>query len=170
MPSILTRVLLFLSSYFPLAVIFFFLLFSKSRALAIGILALGGAGLVGISVYLRLAQRLSPIRITVASVVRRDAESMSYIVSYIIPFLAIPFQSLQEAISLGVFFFVIGVLYVNSNMIHINPMLNLSGYHLYEITIDSGATYSLVSRREVVRGETLSAIKASEGILLQPRP
>jgi len=169
MPSILTRILLFLSSYFPLSVIFFFLLLSKHRQLAIAILALGGLGLLGISVYFRLARRFNPTSITVASVQRRDAEAMSYIVSYVIPFLAIPFESLEEALSLGVFFLVIGILYVNSNMIHINPMLNLSGYHLYEITVESGATYSLISYREVVRGETLSAIRAASGIFLELR-
>jgi hypothetical protein len=169
MPSILTRILLFLSSYFPLSVIFFFLLLSKHRPLAIAILGVGGLGLVGISVYFRLARRINPTRITVAAVQRRDAEAMSYIVSYVIPFLAIPFQGVEEAISLGVFFLVIGILYVNSNLIHINPMLNLSGYHLYEISVESGATYSLITHREVIRGETLSAVKASNGIFLETR-
>lgn len=167
MPSILTRILLFLSSYFPLTVIFFCLLLGKNRPLAIAILGVGGLGLLGISVYFRLSRRLNPTRITVASVQRRDAEAMSYIVSYIIPFLAMPFQSLEEALSLGVFFFVIGILYVNSNMIHINPMLNLSGYHLFEISVNSGATYSLITRREVIRGDTVSAVKASNGIFLE---
>lgn len=169
MPSILTRILLFLSSYFPLTVIFFCLLLGKNRPLAIAILGVGGLGLLGISIYLRLARRLSPTRITVASVQRRDAEAMSYIVSYIIPFLAMPFQSLEEALSLGVFFFVIGILYVNSNMIHINPMLNLSGYHLYEVSVESGATYSLITHREVILGDTISAVKASNGIFLEVR-
>src|SRR4029077_12548976 len=113
MPSILTRILLFLSSYFPLTVIFFCLLLGKNRPLAIVILAVGGLGLLGISVYFRLARRLNPTRITVASVQRRDAEAMSYIVSYIVPFLAMPFQSLEEALSLAVSFFLIGFLYLH---------------------------------------------------------
>jgi len=169
MPNLLTRVLLFLSSYFPLTVIFFFLLLSKHRFLAIAILGVGALGLAGIGVYLHLARRINPTRITLVSVQRRDAEAMSYIVSYIIPFLAMPFQSVEEAVSLGVFFLVIGILYVNSNMIHINPMLNLLGYHLFEITVESGATYSLITHRDVIRGETLSAVKASNGIFLETR-
>ena len=70
-------------------------------------------------------------------------------------------------VSLGVFFLVIGILYVNSNLIHINPMLNLSGYHLYEISVESGATYSLITYREVIPGDTISAVKASNGIFLE---
>lgn len=167
MPSILTRSLLFLSSYFPLTVIFFVLLLAKHRTAAIIVLSIGAAGLIGVSLYLHTARRLNPISVKVASLQRRDAEAMSYIVSYVIPFLAIPFQSLAEAISLAVFFLVIGVLYVNSNMIHINPMLNLSGYRLYEVTLENGALHALITRRTVVRGDVINAVKAGEGILLE---
>src|SRR5947209_3866421 len=170
MPSVFTRILLYLSSYFPLTVIFFVLLLVKNRTVAIVVLSLGLVGLIGIALYLRTARQLSPTSVKVASLQRRDAEAMSYIVSYIIPFLAIPFQTVAEAVSLGVFFFVLGIIYVNSNMIHINPMLNLSGYRLYEITLENGAVHSLITRRVVVRGDVVNAVKAGEGILLEVTP
>jgi hypothetical protein len=170
MPSVFTRLLLFLSSYFPLTVIFFVLFLTKNRTVAILVLTMGVVGLIGIALYLHTARRLNPTSVKVASLQRRDAEAMSYIVTYIIPFLAIPFQTLAEALSLGVFFFVLGVLYVNSNMIHINPTLNLSGYRLYEITLETGAVHSLITRRVVVRGDMVKVVKAGEGILLEVTP
>jgi hypothetical protein len=92
---------------------------------------------------------------------------MAYIVTYIIPFLAIPFGGWKEGIALSIFFVVIGILNVNSNMIHINPMLNLSGYHLYEVTLENGDVHSLVTRRRIRHRETLTAVRLGDDILLE---
>lgn len=94
---------------------------------------------------------------------------MSYIASYVIPFLAVPFNGLEQALSLIIFFIVLGVIYVNSNMIHINPMLNIIGYTLYDVTLESGSTHSLITRRHIVRGESLSVVKIGEDILMEKR-
>lgn len=169
MPNVLTRLLLFLSSYFPLALIFFFLFVAKRRGMAIAILSFGVIGLVGMAMYLHMANRLGPIQIKVGGLQRRDADAMSYIVSYVIPFLAIPFSGWEQGVALSIFFVVLGILYVNSNMIHINPMLNLAGYHLYEITLEDGAVHSLITRRRIVRGEKLLVIKVGEDIFLEKR-
>src|SRR6266403_1444006 len=132
MPSILTRLLLFVSSYFPLAAIFFVLFLKNHPLSAIAVLAVGTLGLIGLAIYLRVVNRLSAISVKIKDVQRRDAESMSYIVSYVIPFLAVPFNGFEQGIALGIFFAVLAILYVNSNMIHINPMLNLGRYHRIE--------------------------------------
>lgn len=171
MPSIFIRLLLFVSSYFPLAVIFFVLFLRKDPLTAIAILSFGTLGLVGLAVYLRVVNRFGPISVKVKDVTKRDAESMSYIVSYVIPFLAVPFNGFEQGVALGVFFVVLAILYVNSNMIHINPMLNLGGYHIYEVTLEDETIHALISRkRRITRGATLSAIKVGEDILLEKQP
>ncbi len=71
---------------------------------------------------------------------------MSYIVTYIIPFLSVAFSDWQQAVALAVFFIILGFLYVNSDMIHINPTLNFFLYRLYEVTLEDGSTYSLIAR------------------------
>lgn len=167
MPNALTRLLLFLSSYFPLSLIFFFVLFSEHRYVAGGILICGVVGLLWMLLYLRMVQHLSGIQVRVAGLQRRDAEAMAYIVTYIIPFLAIPFGGWKEGMALSIFFVVIGILYVNSNMIHVNPMLNLFGYHLYEVTLEDGDVHSLITRRRIRHRETLTAVRLGDEILLE---
>lgn len=166
-PSVLTRLLLFLSSYFPLSLIFFVILVHEHRILATGILAVGLGGLVWMLLYLRKAQTLSGLQIKIAAFHRRDAEAMAYIVSYIIPFLVIPFHGWKEGIALAIFFVVLGILYVNSNMIHINPMLNLFGYHLYEIVGEDGGEHALLARRTIRHKENITAVKLGDEILLE---
>lgn len=54
-------------------------------------------------------------------------------------------------------------------MIHINPMLNLIGYHIYEITLENGTVNSLIAHRLIKRGEGLLIIQVSETIALEKR-
>lgn len=169
MPSVITRLLLFLSSYFPLSLIFFVILIQEHRYVAIGILTVGAVGLLWMLLYLRKAQSLSAIRLKITGFHRSDAEAMAYIVTYIIPFLVIPLHGWKEGIALSIFFVVLGILYVNSNMIHINPMLNLFGYHLYEITIEDSAVRSLLARRSIRHRESILVVKLGDEILLEKR-
>jgi hypothetical protein len=166
-PSPLTRLLLFLSSYFPLSLIFFVILVQTHRYVAIGIIAVGTVGLLWMLLYLRTARSLGAIQIKIAGFHTRDAEAMAYIVTYIIPFLVIPLHEWKEGIALFVFFIVLGILYVNSNMIHINPMLNLCGYHLYEITTEDGGVHALLAKRTIRHRETIEAVKLGDEILLE---
>ena len=169
MPSVLLRYLLFVSSYFPLALIFFFLFIEQQPLWAGIVLAIGLLGLIIMLVFfLQLAPRLAPIQEKVTGLQGRDTEAMGYIASYLIPFVAIPFGGWQQGVALLIFIVVLSIVYVNSNMIHINPMLNLVGYHLYEITIEHSETpHALVTRRRVVRGETLLLIDVGSGIFLE---
>ncbi len=167
MASIITRLLLFLSSYFPLSLIFFILFIAKHRWVSLSILLVGLISVGGMAAYLQQVNRIAPIQVKVVGIKRCDAEAISYIVSYVIPFLAAPFSRWEQGIALSIFFLVLGVLYINSNMIHINPMLNLIGYHIYETTLDDSSVYSLITRRRIKRGEVLRVNTVAENIYLE---
>lgn len=167
MPNLFTRLLLFFSSYFPLAVIFF--LINRNKTPARIILGLGILGVVGLLVFLWRAQKLAGLQLEIESVQHRDSEAMAYIVSYIIPFIEVLGDSQDRNVALAIFFVVLAVLYVNSNLIHINPMLNLMGYHLYEVTVSDGGTHAVIAKRRISRGEVLSAVRVGEAIYLEKR-
>jgi hypothetical protein len=169
MPSLLVRVLLFLSSYFPLTLIFAVQLLLRNRPeWAAAALTLGTIGLLGISIYLRVARTLNPITIKVEIVRRRDGEAMSYIVSYLLPFLTMSSGSIGDAIGLVIFLIVLGILYINSDMIHINPMLNVAGWHVYEVEMAGGEIGTLISKRRVRRGKDASVVQMGQDIYLEP--
>ena len=167
MPSILTRLHLFLSSYFPLSLIYFMMLVPEHKYVATGILMAGTWGLFWMLIYLRKAQTLGSFQVKIAAFHRLDAEAMAYIVTYIIPFLEIPLHGGREGAAIAVFFVVLGILFVYSNMIHVNPMLNLLGYHLYEITTEDGGVHSLLTRRSIRRRETIEVVRIGDDILLE---
>src|SRR6266436_9590972 len=169
MPSVLVRTMLFLSSYFPLALIFFFLFIQQQPVWAIAILAIGTMGLVIMLLYFfYFAQRFAPIQEKITGLHGRDAEPMSYIASYLIPFIALPFSGWQQVTALLILIVVLGIVYVNSNMIHINPMLNLLGYHLYEIIVEhSERPHALITHQHIALGDTIHIIDIGDGIFLE---
>jgi hypothetical protein len=127
MPSFPVRIVLFLSSYAPLMFIFALRLWEKNRWASGTFAAVGVLSAAVLALFVWRAHRLATLRVTVDSITSKDAVAMSYIVSYVIPFIDLPFDDWRNAASLAIFFVMLGVIYINTNMIHINPMLNMAG-------------------------------------------
>ncbi len=49
---------------------------------------------------------------------------MSYILTYLVPFAVLPSEDWEKVVSLGVFFIVLALLYINTNLIHVKPSTN----------------------------------------------
>jgi hypothetical protein len=110
--------------------------------------------------------KINPEKLDVRSAQQRDAEILSYIVTYLIPFMADFSKPPIELVALGIFFVVIGFLYVNSNMIHINPMLNLQGFHLFEVELADGTSHAVLTKKRLRSGTTIQAVIIGEHIYL----
>src|SRR5947209_3878516 len=111
----LTKVMLFISSYAPLALILFILTLQASWRVALVILAVGLIGILWLLIFLRVQQRKQPFMGVIAQAQQRDGEIMGYIATYIVPFVTLPFDNWYRAIAFLVLLVTIGFLYVNSN-------------------------------------------------------
>ena len=169
MANAFTRFVLFLSSYIPLWVIFAVVTWQERQKLALSFVTLAILSFIGTVTYLCLAQRLAGIDMAVEIIRRKDSDTMSYIASYIIPFAATPFDKIEQIIAVAVFLVVLCAVYVNSNMVHINPLLSLMRYNLYEIEDADGNPYFLMSKRSLRRGDTVRGIDLASGIFLEKR-
>lgn len=169
MSTAAARAVLFVSSYAPLTVIFAVLFFRDRPLVAAINLAVTALGLLGLASFLLGARRLAARQGTVASIHSRDDQVMSYIMSYLVTFLSVAFSDARQLIALAAFFVILAYIYINANMIYVNPTLNLLGYHLYEITLQDGETYNLIARGRVRRGATLTFVTVGDDILLQKR-
>ncbi len=168
MPTALTRFVLFLSSYAPLMLIFAIrdpLKFRFSRHV---FLVLAISSLVLLWLFLRSGRRLAAHSIAVQSAQVRDAEAMSYIVTYFLPFLGISGDNWADAIALLLVYAVVAIIYVNSNLIYINPVLNLVGYRLFEVASTNGKVSALITRRDYIPpGTELNVVSLGNYVLLE---
>lgn len=63
---------------------------------------------------------------------KKHEETLSYLVTYIVPLLIIDITEVGTIITNIFLFMLIGFLYVKSNMIHINVLLLIFGWNIYE--------------------------------------
>ena len=171
MPNLVTRILLFISSYAPLLIILWVRdAFGDPRLSQ----ALLWAALVSVSAlfaYLGLISRLATHSVRVANASSRDSEAMSYIVTYLLPFLGLDSQSLADRASLGIFLAMLAVLYVGSNLIHMNPVLNLVGFRILEIESEDGKRTTLITRRAYIPSKTeISIVSLGDSVAMEKHP
>lgn len=158
---------MFLSGYIPLFLIFsvqYFPVYRWWALIPVGVGVLAGLGLIG---FLRWVKSSASREVQAGTVQRRDAEVIAYIFAYVFPFLGLDVESFSSAIGLGIFFIVLMILNISSNMIHINPILNLIGYHVYELEID-GESHTLVTRRSrLVKGTNIDSVVIGDNLLME---
>jgi hypothetical protein len=165
MPTFFIRWMLFVSSYFPLILIFWIFLIVPHPIWAWFALSIGalGVGYTFLYVSIVLPAR-APVSVTIISYRSRDSEIMGYVATYIVPFATFPFDKWQQIAALLVFIIVLGMVYVNSEMLCINPLLNIFHYRIYEITVNEHAfTYALITRRtsHLKQGDKIRVVDVS---------
>jgi hypothetical protein len=178
MPSLPVRLLLFISSYFPLAVILcIFLLDPQHPWLIAGHVAavvILGVGLLGLVIMVLYVKAIAPARVAfhekITDLERHDGDVMSYIASYVVPFVTFTLGGWQQISALVIFLLLLLVIYVSSNMIYVNPMLTLFGYHLYEIKIENSASsHYLITNQHIMRNKSVRVVKIGDEAFLETR-
>ena len=61
---------------------------------------------------------------------------LQYFLTYVIPFLVVDFFEWKNLITYGIIFFIIGILYVKSDLIYMNPTLILLRFNIYKVTTE----------------------------------
>lgn len=129
------KVCLFLVSYFPLFLIMATLHYDNSVILYSAII-FTSAGFAGLSITFYVLNRVSgefkqATKIKPASII-----NFEYFLAYIIPFVAIDIDSTRQLLAYGILFIFIGVLYIRTELIYVNPTLSMLGYNLFKIQAD----------------------------------
>jgi hypothetical protein len=146
---------LFLSSYAPAWLILAVRSFHRSTLLfwvSIGLAAVSAGAFL---LFIWLARQGGPFEATVDEVEPRDAELAAYVATYLLPFVVVFGAKFQDVLALGLFLLFISLLWVNSGMVYLNPLLALIGYHVYVVRITPiGGTSDRVSRSFLLSHES----------------
>jgi hypothetical protein len=161
---------LFLSSYSPLFAVFALLDSFGSGWPTRVCLGVAVVGLLLPALIFLIARRLAPQSLRVESSQIRDGDALAYIATYLVPFAAITATTARERGALGLFVFLIAVLYVRSELFYINPLLALVGYRLFQVATPAGTSVVLLTRRRFLRsGIDLKARRLSDYVYWEDR-
>ncbi len=148
------EIILFISSYVPLFIIMGLKFWNVGPMvtdiyyvpyvdLPVGISYLTGSIFVSCVIFTFLVYHIVQIHAGRATTQRpidtyqkRNELLTTYLLVYVFVFAGLDFTQLLDMTIFLVFFFILGVLQINSGHLHVNPMLGVRGYQVYELTSD----------------------------------
>ena len=124
---------LFFSSYTPLFLLLVLRSIQHSRTVAIASAVSAALGLLGTFALLRAARSKGTADYKLLEVENRDSDVAAYAATYLLPFLVVFGGRWQDIASLAAFVVILGVIYVRSRLIYVNPTLALLGFRLWRV-------------------------------------
>jgi len=160
--------LLFVSAYTPLLLIFILRYFDfHSKDFWICVTALLLANLIWVPVF-RIARGWATSTFTVVKSKNRTSDALDYIIAYVIVFLGFQFEQWQDVASIIILLIVIFFVYIHSNLIFVNPLLNVFGYKIHDVEVHTGESIVLVTKEfMLVLGAHIDTKNMSDNIYLE---
>jgi hypothetical protein len=171
----LSSVIIFLSAYSPLAVIFWIQNYDfEKRELAHSsviwsILALAAISCIVLWATVKLP-KVSTAPITVKSVSNKSGELVSYTIPYMVSFFVIEHWNAQLLSSFAFFMFIMFWLTLKTHTIFNNPILAMMGYNIFDVHYEKNGKeyqdYLLAKGERLRKNEQCRIIEISELLYL----
>lgn len=156
---------LFLSSYMPL---FLILTVKNWFNLPMSILFVFVSLYSLILIYVIQDSKKNPeSNFKVLNFENKTKETLNYLAPYIIAFMSFNLNKLQDWIALGLFFSIIFLVYLNSDLIYINPLLLLRKYKVFKVEICKPAVNCDKTKNEIIIITKNEKIKKHEHISIK---
>jgi hypothetical protein len=130
-----------------------------------------GMAIIGFSVilaFLFVSSKLSSIAIKPKILDRNMQDTLAYLVTYLIPFVGFTFDEINALIANIFIFGMIGFLYIQSNMIYLNPVLSILGYRVLKIEVNDDEKLML-AKNSIKNDNSVKVTILSEGLYIESR-
>lgn len=143
----MVKVSLFLSSFSPLFALLALRLKPLQLWLPLAVLAL--LGLLALFSLLKQRGRLEPNPRGFTNVRDEGAQIAGYLASYILPLLVLDEPKWQDAVAYLGFLVLYAIVFINSDLLQVNPLLYLAGYRVFAAEDSTrGETFYLLAARK----------------------
>ena len=83
--------------------------------------------------------------------IRKSGEdAILYLLTYVIPLISLQYNSVTADLAVLLIFSTIGYLYIRTDLIYINPILNLLGYNTYIGNTEENDTFNIKTEEPVI--------------------
>ena len=158
------EITLFLCSYAPLFVIL--AIRFRTDALIVTCALLATLGTVGGVAVLARFRSVTTSMWTVRTVQDRGDEVAGYLATYLLPFVTVTEPGWRDVVGYVLFMTIIGVIYVRSSLVQINPTFYLLGWRLFAVDIGEGWSGYVLARRRIARGQDVQAARMTERLFI----
>jgi hypothetical protein len=124
--------------------------------------------MVGISVgLLTIAHRELQIDpLTIVKAVRLDKEVLGFLVAYALPLVIA--DEPTKLVAIAVFMLIVGLVLVQLQSLHVNPLLGILGFHFYEVELENADTALVISRSRDLPSNAAHGQRLAPGLWLLP--
>lgn len=81
-------------------------------------------------------------------------EYLSYLATYIIPFIGLKFDTWNNILATSLLFIVIGFIYTKTDLLYANPTLALFGYYIFKATFEDGEERTVISKGKLKKNNS----------------
>ena len=134
------RIRLFLSSYVPLFVVSAIRFENTGLQIFLGVTAVVGTVSL-VSLIHVSANRVQPRVAPATSVRDLSSEVAAYVATYLLPFVTVDQPGWRDLLAYAIVFLTLGVVFVNSDLVGVNPLLYLLGYRVFAVSGEVRATH-----------------------------
>lgn len=162
-----SKIILFYLAYLPL----FLILLLLNMDFGLNLLYFsGGAILFGIIIsapFFYAAKSIKGVPEKVEIISNNNSEIIGFILPYIIPF-CVAFSSLNSIIAFGILMMMIFLIYIDTNLFLINPILKIfMRYNIYQVKINGDESF-LLSKDKYFPGKMKLNVKhLDSGVLIE---
>lgn len=137
----------------------------KNNILAIVLVAISILSFIYYLIFIRVnasAGFRNPKKIT--RIKNSGVEYLSYLATYIIPFIGLKFDTWNNLLATTLLFFVIGFIYTKTNLLYANPTLALFGYYIFQATFEDGEERTVISKGKIKKNNSYKYKELNEDL------
>lgn len=161
------KVLLFLSSYIPMFLIFTIKNYSNKWVIYFFIAIILICILIWVFIFVISKKETYRGGQKVIKIENKMNESLTYLTPYLIAFLSFDMTKWQDCLSILILLAILFVICLNSDILYINPMLLFFKYKFYKLTLHDPSVGSQTNEYEVILITKRDNIKIGEKINIQ---
>jgi hypothetical protein len=114
----------------------------------------------------RIVLKSATVNISVKKKIENNEEHLSYLTTYILPFVGLDFSTWQSIISSIVLFSVLGSIYIRTNLILTNPTLTFFGFLITKIETNNNKDIFLIHKKTITRNKDYNCIHLINNIYI----
>lgn len=110
-----------------------------------------------LSILFLSKKNLETFPVIIEEIKTSDNEASTFIIAYLLPLA----NKLNNGFNIPVLIFISFLFFFivkTSNSYHFNPLLNFIGYHFYEVKVEGGVTYVLLTKKSINNSKNIKSI------------
>lgn len=157
---------LFTAAYAPLTLLFALRLMGKGHPIKARVCVVIFVLVVGNLIGMFRLMRSEPDDFVVADTDSGGAELASFVATFLLPFVLVGDVTNWDLGAYAIYMFIVGVISIRGDYLHLNPLLALRGYRVYTITTGRGRRWLALSLDAIRTGDKFKGRRLSPGVLL----